>query len=111
MSQITNQIRPLFILGVPRSGTSLMQSLLDGHPQLLVDAGESKFFRRFYPKAKRKSYSQQVILANNHLLHLFNADDPYYKKYLSVHRHLLVFSEVFPDDRDEAGLFTPGLSS
>jgi hypothetical protein len=29
--------RPLFICGLPRSGTTLLQGLLDGHPQLVVD--------------------------------------------------------------------------
>jgi hypothetical protein len=34
-----------FIVGHPRSGTSLLRGLLDGHPQLCVFPNEMKFFR------------------------------------------------------------------
>jgi len=48
-------LRPLFILGVPKSGTTLIQRLLDGHPALVVDDAESKFFSRFVPRAQQLS--------------------------------------------------------
>ena len=38
--------KPSFILGHARSGTSLLLSLLDGHPELVVFPGELKFFKR-----------------------------------------------------------------
>ncbi len=37
--------RPIFIVGHPKSGTSLLVSLLDGHPQLVVFPPETHFFR------------------------------------------------------------------
>ncbi len=82
MSQLEDNVTPIFILGLPRTGTTLLHSLLDSHPHLLVDAGESRFFRSFYKKAKTLSISQQLKLADEHLLYLFNPENQYYKKYL-----------------------------
>jgi hypothetical protein len=39
-----NQAKPTFIVGHPRSGTSLLRSLLDGHPDLMVLPFESHLF-------------------------------------------------------------------
>lgn len=36
---------PVFVLGNPKSGTTLVQSLLDGHPELFVVPVELKFFK------------------------------------------------------------------
>ena len=36
---------PLFICGCPKSGTTLLRSLFDGHPERLVFPMEMKFFR------------------------------------------------------------------
>lgn len=36
---------PVFILGCPKSGTTLLAALLDGHPDLLVFPIEIKYFR------------------------------------------------------------------
>lgn len=45
------KLRPAFIVGFPKSGTTLLQRALDGHPELVVDDYESKFFTRFVPAA------------------------------------------------------------
>lgn len=37
--------RPVFILGCQKSGSSLLRSLLDGHPELFVIPSESHFFQ------------------------------------------------------------------
>ena len=47
--------RPVFIGGIARSGTTLLQSLLDGHPQLIVDPSESRFFLSFLPRSRHAS--------------------------------------------------------
>ena len=40
-------LRPVFICGHHRSGTTLLQSLLDGHPQLLTLPNEGTYFTSF----------------------------------------------------------------
>ena len=40
-------LRPVFICGHHRSGTTLLQSLLDGHPQVLVLPSEGTYFKSF----------------------------------------------------------------
>lgn len=38
---------PVYICGAPRSGTTLVRDLLDGHPELAVLPAEGKFFKSF----------------------------------------------------------------
>jgi hypothetical protein len=40
-------LRPVFVCGHHRSGTTLLQNLLDGHPQLLVLPSEGTYFTSF----------------------------------------------------------------
>jgi protein-tyrosine sulfotransferase len=42
--------QPVFVCGYPKSGTTLLISLLDGHPDLLVIPEETKFFSKVYPR-------------------------------------------------------------
>lgn len=62
---------PIFICGHPKSGTSLLRSLLDSHPQLVVYPEESVFFRRFFPRAKGKTHQEKFALAEKTLIHIF----------------------------------------
>jgi len=66
--------RPVFICGHPKAGTSLMRSLLDSHPQLIVYPEETLFFRRYLPMASGKSLDEQVRLAQQLLIHIFQWD-------------------------------------
>lgn len=47
---------PVFICGYPKSGTTLMVSLLDGHRDLLVIPEETKFFTMVFPKDFEKRF-------------------------------------------------------
>src|SRR5207237_515720 len=42
--------RPIFVVGHRKTGTTLVQELLDGHPQLSVLPGESNHFHTFLPR-------------------------------------------------------------
>jgi hypothetical protein len=69
---------PVFICGHPKSGTSLVRSILDSHPQLVVYPEETIFFRHFLPNAEGLSLQQQLELADRCLIHIFNwnQDEP-----------------------------------
>jgi hypothetical protein len=62
---------PIFICGHPKSGTSLLVSLLDSHPQLLVYPNETFFFRGFVPEMRKRDLDEKVSLAQRYLLHFF----------------------------------------
>ena len=70
--------RPVFICGHPKSGTSLLRSLLDSHPALVVYPEETLFFRRYMKKAAGQPLRRQLELAGECLLHIFtwNTNDP-----------------------------------
>ena len=61
------QLSPVFIGGIPRSGTTLLRSLLDGHPQLLVHPGRTGFFSIFVPAARGKNTKERIALAERTL--------------------------------------------
>ena len=62
---------PVFICGHPKSGTSLLRNLLDGHPELVVYPEESVFFRRYWPRVKAKPLSEKLAAAERYLTHIF----------------------------------------
>jgi hypothetical protein len=69
---------PIFICGHPKSGTSLVKSILDSHPQLVVYPEETIFFRRFLPQSIGLDLDQQLELAEKKLIHIFtwNRESP-----------------------------------
>lgn len=78
---------PIFICGLPRSGTTLLKALLDGHPELVVDASESRFFMYFVPQAQKVSPRARPELALDILLfpkhRIFDPAGDHYKTYFS----------------------------
>jgi len=67
--------RPVFVCGHPKSGTTLLRSLLDSHPQLLVYPDETFFFRGFLPETRTLSNDEKLSLAQRYLLHFFTNQD------------------------------------
>ncbi|MBC8506403.1 MAG: sulfotransferase [Anaerolineales bacterium] len=59
---------PIFLCGNPRSGTSLLRALFDGHPQVIAYPYESFFFRGFLPQAAKRDIDGKVDLASRYLL-------------------------------------------
>lgn len=68
----------VFICGHPKSGTSLLMTMLDSHPELIVYPEESHFFRRFQPTCEAHPEKNLEEVARGNLLHIFewNRDDP-----------------------------------
>lgn len=52
--------QPVFICGHHRSGTTLLQTLLDGHPQLLVLPSEGTYFSSFYYAARPNPLPKEI---------------------------------------------------
>jgi hypothetical protein len=62
---------PVFIAGHPKSGTSLLRSVLDSHPELVTYPEETSFFRRYLPKVAGKSLLQKTVMSDRYLTHIF----------------------------------------
>ena len=62
---------PVFIAGHPKSGTSLLRSVLESHPELIAYPEETSFFRRYLPKATGKSLEEKLALSDQFLTHIF----------------------------------------
>lgn len=82
--------RPVFICGLPRTGTSLLLSLFDGHPDLVVASNESKFFLTFIPRAHEVSGEAKRRLAEETLFLVWKPGG-FHEKFLS---HVAI-DEVF----------------
>ena len=67
---------PVFIIGHPKSGTSLLNSLLDNHPNLLVLSEESDFYQGIWQQAKkldqawRKGPQQKIEILFNYIIQI-----------------------------------------
>jgi hypothetical protein len=69
---------PVFIAGHPKSGTSLLRSVLDSHPELVAYPEETSFFRRYLPKTVEASLDKKLALSDQYLTHIFewNQENP-----------------------------------
>ena len=62
---------PIFVCGHPKAGTSLLRSVLDSHPEIIVYPEETGFFRRYLPNAEGKTLEKKLELADRYLIHIF----------------------------------------
>jgi len=69
---------PIFIAGHPKSGTSLLRSLLDSHPELITYPEETNFFRCYLPNIAGASLQEKLALSDQYLTHIFewNQENP-----------------------------------
>jgi hypothetical protein len=74
---------PVFICGLPRTGTTLLLALLDGHPELVVNWGESGFFREFLRQGAHLSGQERLEKAVEILLEPWEPSNVYYESFLS----------------------------
>lgn len=67
------RVRPVFISGFNKSGTTLLLSLLDNHPQLIVIPEELQFFKNIlFQRDKREAITQR----QNGFLFFLKSDGP-----------------------------------
>lgn len=77
------KLRPLFILGVHKSGTSLMRSVFDSHTEIISVPIESHYFDHFgfpysYPLNKRKTRNVNLKQNLNKLISGYLSDENRY---------------------------------
>jgi hypothetical protein len=59
MSDSFDDLKPSFIGGHRKSGTTLLLTLFDGHPQICTFPVDSGFFYAFFPKYLKESFSKE----------------------------------------------------
>ncbi|MEN8243171.1 MAG: sulfotransferase, partial [Chloroflexota bacterium] len=64
--------RPVFIVGHPKAGTSLLLNLLDSHSQLVVFPEETLFLRRVLPLLEKSPRGAWYGIAKANLIDFFN---------------------------------------
>ena len=62
---------PVFIAGHPKSGTSLLRSVLDSHPELVAYPEETNFFRLYLPRTAGADLQHKLALSDQYLTHIF----------------------------------------
>ncbi|MFT6629815.1 MAG: hypothetical protein ACJA1R_003098, partial [Flavobacteriales bacterium] len=62
---------PIFVIGAPRSGTTLVQSLLAAHPQL-TSVPETSFFSRFISQCDPALSDPLHVVTRDHVAWLAN---------------------------------------
>jgi hypothetical protein len=113
---------PIFILGVHRSGTTLMQRLLDHHHELMVLPAEGTYLTNLYPRLRRMDEKAGLAyLVQRWIPRLINPNNqpPYwtlgrtqrdYAPYLAVARNALYLAEHARSLFDRHGPFQPHLA-
>ena len=78
---------PVFICGAPRSGTSLLSNLLDGHSALLVLPNETKilqYFKAYQGEARRIFFLRDYPFTEDILLWINRSYQDEFNKYLTA---------------------------
>jgi len=78
---------PIFICGAPRSGTTLLSNLLDGHSQLLVLPNEThilQYFKTYDGEARRIFFLRDYLFTEDILLYTSRAYREERNKYLTA---------------------------
>tara|TARA_B100001996_G_scaffold383065_1_gene377259 strand:- start:21246 stop:23132 length:1887 start_codon:yes stop_codon:yes gene_type:complete len=73
ISDQKNYPTPIFIVGMPRSGTTLTEQILDSH-SLAYGAGELRVIEEIAKKYEISNYSQKDLLVNKETLKNFQED-------------------------------------
>ncbi len=85
-NQNIREVRPVFIVGVGRSGTSLLQSMLDAHPKITF-LPETHFYRNYVSAKKKRAKLEQAGVEN--FKKLLATDEDFARVNISVDKLLV----------------------
>ncbi len=67
-SKITKKIKPIFIMGLPRSGSTLIESILCSGKKIIPNGGETSIINRVFLDDNKNFFTQKKFLENNEKL-------------------------------------------
>ena len=96
--QKTKKIKPIFILGLPRSGSTLIESILCSGKKVIPNGGETAVLNRVLLEDNKKFFSEKKFLEDNEKLEI--NEQSFVQKVLNQYRLLNLL------DRNKDNIFT-----
>ena len=67
---VPNKIKPIFIVGLPRSGSTLIESILCSGKKIIPNGGETAAINRTFMEDNKKFFSEKFFLQNHEKLQI-----------------------------------------
>jgi len=64
------KIKPIFIMGLPRSGSTLIESILCSGKKIIPNGGETTILNRVFLEDNKKFFSEKKFLENDEKIHI-----------------------------------------
>jgi len=64
------KIKPIFIMGLPRSGSTLIESILCSGKKIIPNGGETAILNRVFLEDNKKFFSEKKFLENDEKIHI-----------------------------------------
>ena len=64
------KIKPIFIMGLPRSGSTLIESILCSGKKIIPNGGETTILNRVFLEDNKKFFSEKKFLENDEKMHI-----------------------------------------
>ena len=87
------KIKPIFIVGLPRSGSTLVESILCSGKKTIPNGGETAIIHRIFMEDSRKFFSEKKFLKNNEKLQI-NVES-FLKKTIKQYKLLNLINENY----------------
>ena len=81
---ILKKIKPIFIIGLPRSGSTLVESIISSGKRLIPNGGETAIINRVFIDISRQFFLKKKFLDNDSILEISN--DSFIKKTINQYQ-------------------------
>ena len=96
--QIPKKIKPIFIMGLPRSGSTLIENILCSGKKTIPNGGETAIINRIFIDDNKKFFSEKKFLDSNEKLEI--NENSFVQKTISQYKLLNLL------DKNEENIFT-----
>ena len=96
--KVSKKIKPIFIMGLPRSGSTLIENILCSGKKTIPNGGETAIINRIFIDDNKKFFSEKKFLNNNEKLEI--DENSFVQKVINQYRLLNLL------DKNEDNIFT-----